>query len=87
LINNTSYQNAKIMLGTGAFDFLISMKYNNTETTVQKPGSNYNYSYGREFDFDGGSGDPRQIIIVKRMGLVELSGSTKKVTMEVILWL
>lgn len=80
LINDTSYQRARIMLGTGAYNFLITLKYNNTDVVLQKPGSNYNYSYGMPMS------NEEQVVVVKRLGVVKLGDNTIKVTMEVVLW-
>jgi hypothetical protein len=86
LINDTDYQSAKNMLGTGVYNFLITMK-NSSGYTIKKPGTNYEYYYGKQFDQDGDDDDPDQIALVKRFGMVDLGGTPTKVTMEVILWL
>lgn len=79
LINNTDYQTAKTMLGTGVYNFYISLK-NITGNIIVKSG-NYNYSYGLY------PSNAEQVVLVKRLGLVNLNGNATKVTLEVILWL
>jgi len=77
--DDVNYQEARTKLGTGAYNFLISLK-NTTGDVIQKPGSNYNYSYGKPLT------NEEQVMIVKRLGVVDLGGNVTKVTMEVILW-
>jgi hypothetical protein len=82
-LNSTNYNKAKVMLGTGAYEFLLALKYNNTEITVQNPANGHYYSYGSDLS----TKNPDQVVVVKRIGLVNISGGLKKVTLEVILWL
>jgi len=79
LKNNTNYQTAKIMLGTGAYDFYISLK--NISGNVIEKSQSYDYSYGSY------PSNSEQTILVKRLGVVNLNGNSTKVTLEVILWL
>ena len=60
----------------------IIIKNNKTDSILQKPGSNYNYSYGLPMVKE------EQAIVIKRLGTVSLEdNTTKEVTLEVILWL
>jgi hypothetical protein len=84
LINNTTsypatYQTVKTMLGTGVYNFFLSLK-NTTGDIIEKPGTNYNYSYGMPVV------NAEQTVLVKRLGMVNLGGNSTKVTLEVILW-
>jgi len=84
LINNTTsypatYQTVKTMLGTGVYNFFISLK-NTTDDIIQKPDTNYNYSYGMPII------NSEQTVLVKRLGVVNLEGNSTKVTLEVVLW-
>jgi len=80
LKNDTSYQTAKTMLGTGVYNFFLSLK-NTTGDIIEKPGTNYNYSYGMPIV------NAEQTVLVKRLGVVNLGGNSTKVTLEVILWI
>ena len=80
LINDTSYQEARIKLGTGVYNFLITLKSNNTDFVIQKFGTDYNYSYGMI------PTNEEQVLVVKRLGVVNNSGIITKATLEVILW-
>ena len=80
LINDTNYQTAKTMLGTGVYNFFISLK-NTTGDIIEKPSSNYDYSYGMPVT------NSEQTVLVKRLGVVNLGGNSTKVTLEVILWI
>jgi hypothetical protein len=74
-------QTVKTMLGVGAYNFNITLTENNTEKILQKPSDpTYFYTCGTSPD------DAEQLVLVKRLGVVNLEDSVTKVTMEVILW-
>jgi len=75
---NTSYQDAKIKLGTGFYNFNITLK-NITGQIIQRPG--ISYTCGSSID------TAEQIILVKRLGMINLQGDSTKTIMEVILWI
>ena len=72
------YQTAKIMLGTGVYNFYIELK-NVEGEVIEKPG--VIYSYGLPLN------NADQTVLVKRLGIVNLEENSTKVTMEVILWI
>ena len=80
LINDTNYQDVRTKLGTGVYNFLINLKSNNTDSIIQKLGTNYNYSYGMI------PTNEEQVAVVRRLGVVNNSGIVSKATLEVILW-
>jgi hypothetical protein len=74
-------QTVKTMLGIGAYNFNITLTENNTEKIIQKPSDpTYFYTYGTS------PTNVEQLVIVKRLGAVNLEDNVIKVTMEVILW-
>lgn len=79
-----NYQKARTVLGTGTYNLLIRLKFNNSDVVVQKPGTDYNYSYGAPLM------NEEQVVVVKRLGVVKLWGddasNATQVTLEVILW-
>jgi len=82
LINKTNldYQTVKTMLGTGAYDFFISLRNVSGSIIVKPSNPNFNYSCGLY------PSNPEQTLLVKRLGVVNLEGNSTKVTLEVILW-
>lgn len=79
-LKNMNYQTVKSMLGTGPYNVFISLK-NVTGDIIEKPSMpSYNYSYGLNID------SAENVVLVKRLGIVNLEGNTTKVTMEVVLW-
>ncbi|MEM5781789.1 MAG: hypothetical protein QXD43_01155 [Candidatus Aenigmatarchaeota archaeon] len=71
-------QEAKKMLGAGAYNFFISLK-NTTGQIIERPG--VIYSHGLPII------NAEQVVKVKRLGLVNLEGKPTKVTLEVVLWI
>ena len=80
-LKNMNYQTVKSILGTGPYNVFISLK-NVTGGIIEKPSMpSYNYSYGLNID------SAENVVLVKRLGIVNLEGNTTKVTMEVVLWI
>lgn len=77
-LKNIDYNQARILMGTGTYNIFISLK-NETGGVIEKPG--VIYSYGTPIV------NAEQIVVVKRLGVVNLQGNATKVVMEVILWL
>jgi len=72
------YQEARKKLGTGVYNFFISLK-NTTNQIIEKPGVVYSHGLS--------ASNAEQTVLVKRLGLVNLDDKTVKVTLEVILWI
>lgn len=80
-LQKMDYQTVKSMIGTGVYDFFISLK-NTTNDIIEKPGiPPVEYSYGMS------PVNAEQTVIIKRLGVVNLESNITKVTMEVILWI
>jgi hypothetical protein len=80
-MTQTEYQTVRVKLGTGNYNFYISLK-NTTENIIVKPSDpSFSYSCG----IDAVNAD--QVVLIKRLGVVNLEGNATKVTMEVILWI
>lgn len=79
-LKKMNYQTVKTMLGTGTYDFFISLKNVSGSIIVKPSNPNFNYSCGL-YPFN-----PEQTLLVKRLGVVNLEGNSTKVTLEVILW-
>jgi len=78
-LKNISYPKAKTMLGAGVYNFNISL-VNVSGNIIEKITPYVSYSCGTSFD------SAEQVVLVKRLGVVDLEGNATKVTMEVILW-
>ena len=79
-LKNVSYSNATKMLGSGYYRLNISLK-NVTGNIVQKPENpTFFYSYGTS------PSNAEQIVLVKRLGVINLGGNVTKIIMEIILW-
>ena len=80
-LKNIDYQTAKVLLGTGVYNFNITLK-NTTGSIIEKPSNpNYKYTYGLD------AANAEQTMLVKRLGVADLEGNATKIIMEVILWL
>ena len=80
-LQKMNYQTVKTMLGTGVYNFNVTLK-NTTEHVVEKPSNpNVKYSYGTPLI------NAEQAVLVKRLGVIDLEGNSSKVVMEVILWI
>jgi hypothetical protein len=77
-LKKINYNSVKTMLGTGPYNIYIVLK-NETGNTIEKSG--VPYSYGVTI------ANAEQIVLVKRLGVVSLEGTSIKTIMEVILWL
>jgi hypothetical protein len=75
------YQTVKTKLGTGAYNFYISLKNTTGDIIVKSSDPTFSYSCG----LDATNAD--QVVLVKRLGVVNLEGNATKVTMEVMLWI
>ena len=64
------------MLGTGVYDFNITLK-NVTGNLLEVSGIKYSYGIN--------SANYEQVILVKRLGVVNIEGNSTKVTLEVTL--
>ena len=79
-LKKINIQTAKTMLGTGVYNFNITL-INTTGNIIENHSTPpILYSYGTPTD------NAEQIVLVKRLGVVDLEGNTTKVTLEVILW-
>lgn len=79
-LKKIDYQTVKTMLGTGSYDFFISLNNVSGSIIVKPSDPSFSYSYGMN------AVNAEQITVVKRLGVVDLEGNATKVTMEVILW-
>jgi len=77
-LKKINYNSVKTMLGTGPYNIYIVLK-NETGNTIEKSG--VPYSYGVTI------ANAEQIVLVKRLGVVSLEGTSIKTIMEVILWI
>jgi hypothetical protein len=80
-LKKIDYQTVKTMLGTGTYDFFISLKNVSGSIIVKPSDLGFNYSCGLY------PSNPEQTTLVKRLGVVNLESNSIKVTMEVILWI
>jgi hypothetical protein len=80
-IAQIDYQTVKTKLGTGAYNFHISLKDTTGDIIVKSSDPIFSYSCG----LDATNAD--QVVLVKRLGVVNLEGNATKVTMEVMLWI
>lgn len=77
-LKKINYNTAKTMFGTGPYNIYIALK-NETGSIIEKSG--VPYSYGVTIT------NAEQVVLVKRLGVVSLEGTSIKTVMEVILWI